>query len=177
MKKIILSVIFITILCFSGYSQRLAFVDSEYILKHVPEYASSQKQLDALSLQWQKEIDTRFQDVEKMYKTYQADQVLLTAEMKKRREDEIIIKEKEAKDLQKQKFGYEGELFQQRLRLIKPIQERVAKAIEEYSSRQDIDIMLDKNSGAVMMLYARPSYDKSNDIITKLGYKPGSFAK
>ncbi len=156
-------------------AQRLAYVDSDYILKHVPEYSSAQKQLDALSVQWQKDIDKRFVEVEGMYKTYQADQVLLTEDMRKKREQEIAVKESEAKELQQKRFGYEGELYQQRLKLIKPIQEKIGKAIEEYASREGLDIIIDKNS--VTMLYARPNYDRSNDIITRLGYKPGSFAK
>ena len=156
-------------------AQRLAYVDSDYILKHIPEYSSAQKQLDALSVQWQKDIDKRFIEVEEMYKTYQADQVLLTEDMRGKREQEIAVKEKEAKDLQQKRFGYEGELYQQRLKLIKPVQEKIGKAIEEYASREGLDIIIDKNS--VTMLYARSNYDRSNDIITRLGYKPGSFAK
>jgi len=163
------------LICNIVMAQRLAYVDSDYILQHVPEYSSAQKQLDALSVQWQKDIDKRFVEVEGMYKTYQADQVLLTEDMRSKREQEIEVKEKEAKDLQQKRFGYEGELYRQRLKLIKPIQEKIGKAIEEYASREGLDIIIDKNS--VTMLYARPNYDRSNDIITRLGYKPGSFAK
>src|SRR5690606_30749113 len=110
--------------------------DSDYILQHVPEYSSAQKQLDALSAQWQRDIDKRFVEVEGMYKTYQADQVLLTEDMRRKREQEIAVKEQEAKDLQQKRFGYEGELYLQRLKLIKPIQEKIGKAIEEYASRE-----------------------------------------
>lgn len=106
-----------------AFAQRFAYVDSEYILKHIPEYTSAQKQLDALSAQWQKELDSRFSEIDNLYKAYQADQVLLTNEMRKRRENEIIEKEKDAKEFQRVKFGFEGELFQQRTKLIKPIQE------------------------------------------------------
>ncbi len=95
----------ITIVCLlisgASFAQRLAYVDSDYILKHLPEYSSAQKQLDALSEQWQKESDTKFQEIEKLYKAYQADQVLLTEEMRKRRENEIVEKEKAAKDFQR----------------------------------------------------------------------------
>jgi outer membrane protein len=141
----------------------------------VPEYSSAQKQLDAFALKWQKDIDDKFISLEKLQKDYQADMVLLTDDMRKSREIEISQKEKEVKDLQQQKFGFEGELYQQKVKLIKPIQERVAKAIEEYASRQNIDIVLDKSS--VTLLFARPNYDGTNDIIIKMGYKPGSFAK
>lgn len=175
MKRYIILVIIIVICSITSFAQQLAYVDSEYILKHVPEYSSAQKQLDALSEQWQKDIDKKFLEIETMYKAYQADQVLLTDEMKKRREEEISLKEKEAKELQQKRFGYEGELFQQRIKLIKPVQDRIAKAVEEYAAREGLDIIIDKNS--VTMLFARPNYDRSNDIITRLGYKPGSFAK
>ena len=130
MKRYVITGIIILFSTLGTFAQRFAYVDSEYILKHIPEYTSAQKQLDALSQQWQKEVDSRFADIEKLYKAYQADQVLLTPEMRKRREDEIIAKEKDAKEFQQIKFGFEGELFQQRTRLIKPIQDRVAKAIQ-----------------------------------------------
>lgn len=159
----------------TAFGQRLAYVDSEYILKHIPEYSSAQKQLDALSDQWQKEIETKFAEAVKMSKDYQADKVLLTDDMQKKREADITQKEKEANDLQQLRFGFEGDLYKQKIRLIKPIQERVAKAIEEYAGRESIDLVLDKNS--VTLLFARPNFDSTNDVITRMGFKPGSFAK
>lgn len=176
MKRYVITGIIILFSTLGTFAQRFAYVDSEYILKHIPEYTSAQKQLDALSQQWQKEVDTRFADIEKLYKAYQADQVLLTPEMRKRREDEIIAKEKDAKEFQQIKFGFEGELFQQRTRLIKPIQDRVAKAIQAVAENQSLDMVFDKNS-EIMLLYASPRLDKSNDVITRLGYKPGTAMK
>jgi len=176
MKKILLICCFTLISGLSAFAQRFAYVDSEYILKHIPEYLSAQKQLDALSQQWQKEVDDRFAEVEKMYKAYQADQVLLTDEMRKRRENEIVEKEKAAKEFQRQKFGFEGELYQQRVKLVKPIQERVAKAVQAVAENAQLDMVFDKNSN-VIMLYASLRLDKSNDVITRLGYKPGTLAK
>lgn len=176
MKKLIFILAFLMVGGMSAMAQRFVYVDSEYILKHIPEYNSAQKQLDALSEQWQKEVDTRFAEVERLYKAYQADQVLLTDDMRKRRENEIVEKEKEAKEFQRLKFGFEGELFQQRSKLIKPIQERVAKAIQAMSEAQQLDVVFDKGS-EVMMLYANPRLDRSNEVITRLGYKPGTFAK
>jgi outer membrane protein len=176
MKKYII-VLFVILLYSSAVSaQRLAYLDSEYILKHIPDYKSAQKQLDNTSSVWQKEVDAKFQEVEKMYKAYQADQVLLSEEMRKRRENDIIDKEKAAKDFQKLKFGYEGDLFKERVKLIKPIQDRVAAAIKEYAETEDLDMVFDKSAG-VTLLYGRPTYDKSNDIITKLGYKAGTVAR
>ena len=176
MKKIILSAFF-TLLAFScAYAQRFAYVDSDYIHKHMPEYISVQKQLNALSDEWQKEVDNKFEEVDRLYKAYQADQVLMTPEMKKRREAEIADKEKAAKDFQRTKFGPDGELTQRSNALIKPIQDRIAKAIQDVAESDEIDMIFDKNS-EVIMLYANPRYDKSAEVITKLGLKPGVFAK
>jgi outer membrane protein len=173
MKKIVIIALLLVLSSLGGYAQRFAYVDSDYILKHIPEYNSAQKQLDALSEQWQKEIDIKFATIEDMFKAYQADQVLLTGEMRKKREDEIVQKEQEAKEYQRLKFGFEGELFQVRSKLIKPIQDRVSKAIQAIADAQQLDMVFDKNS-EITLLYANPRLDKSNDVITKLGYKPGA---
>jgi len=114
--------------------------------------------------------------VEKLFKAYQADQVMLTPDMRKRREEEIVEKEKAAKEFQRQKFGFEGELYQQRIKLIKPIQERVARAVEAVAESSQLDMILDKNS-QVILLYASSRLDKSNEVITRLGYKPGTVAQ
>ena len=176
MKKIIL----ISFLLFAGvgaFAQKFAYVDTEYILKHLPEYKSSQNQLNVLSQQWQKEVDANFTAIDKMYKAYQADQVLLTDDMRKRRENDIIEKEKKAKEMQRQKFGPEGELFQMRTKLLKPIQEKVATVIGETAKNKFIDFVFDKSSESTMMIYASANYDISNDVILRLGYKPGTIVK
>ncbi|MBE9661829.1 OmpH family outer membrane protein [Mucilaginibacter myungsuensis] len=176
MKKVILTLA-LTLSAFgAAMAQRIAFADSEYILKHIPEYASAQKQLSVQSEQWQKEVDGKFAEIDRLYKAYQADQVLMTAEMKKRREAEIVDKEKAAKDFQRQKFGPDGELAQRSTILVKPIQERVAKAIQRVAETESYDFIFDKNS-ELIMLYANPRYDKSGLVITQLGLKPGVFAK
>ena len=121
MKKYLL----LSFLLFAGigaFAQKFAYVDSEYILKHMPEYKSAQNQLDVLAQQWQKQADSQFAELDKMYKAYQADQVLLTDDMRKRRENDIIEKEKAAKEFQRSKFGPDGDLFQSRVKLLKPIQ-------------------------------------------------------
>lgn len=175
MKKYIILPIFIVMLCLTASAQRIAYVDSEYILRHIPQYSSAQKQLDAFAQKWQSDIDTKFAEVDKMRKDFQADQVLLTDDMKKKREMDILQREKEASDLQQKKFGYEGELYKEKLRLIKPIQDKVAKAVEEYANSEGIDMVIDKST--VTLLFARPNFDSTNQVITKLGYKPGAFAK
>jgi len=176
MKKIFLTLCAVVLVSVGAFAQRFAYVDSEYILKHVPDYISAQKELNALSAQWQKDVDFRFQEIDRLYKAYQADQVLMTADMKKRREQEIVDKEKAAKDFQKSKFGPDGELAQRSSLLVKPIQDRIAKAIQAVAEAEDLDMIFDKNS-EVVMLYANPRYDKSSDVITKLGLKPGVLAK
>lgn len=176
MKKIIL-VLFFTFSAFTAaLAQRFAYVDSDYILKHMPEYASSQKQLAALSATWQKDVDGRFQEIERLYKAYQADQVLMTPEQRKRREAEIVDKEKAAKDYQRQIFGPDGDLSKKSNELIKPIQDRVSKAVQAIAESENLDMIFDKNS-EVIMLYASPRYNKSDAVITRLGLKPGVFAK
>lgn len=152
-------------------AQRFAYVDTEYILQHIPEYLAAQKQLDALSVQWQEEVDNRFSEIEKLYQAYQEDQVLLSEAMRRKREDEIVNREQEAREFQRQKFGFEGDLFQERQKLIQPIQERVAQAIQGIAKDQGLDVILDKGS-EVTFLYANPNLDRSDAVITQLGYKP-----
>ncbi|MGZ3820916.1 MAG: OmpH family outer membrane protein [Mucilaginibacter sp.] len=176
MKKIILLLVFTFTAFTSTFAQRFAFVDSDYILKHIPEYAAAQKQLSALSDQWQKEVDSRSLEIERLYKSYEADQVLMTADMKKHREAEITDKEKAVKEFQRQKFGPDGELSKRSTALIKPIQDRLTKAIQAVAESENLDMIFDKNS-EVIMLYANPRYDKSADVIIRLGLKPGVFAK
>lgn len=175
--KVLLTFLVLAFFSVNAFAQRFVYVDSEYVLKHVPEYTAAQKQLDVLSAQWQKEVDIRFAEVEKLTLAYQADQVLLTEEMRKQRENEIKEKEDNAKEYQRVKFGYEGELFKQRSKLIKPIQDRVAKAIQSLADALQLDVVLDKNSEVNIFLYANPRLDKSNDVVTRMGYKPGDTKK
>lgn len=165
------------LLGFGASAQKFAYVDTEYILKHLPEYKSSLSQVDGMSQQFQKQIEDSFAEIDRMYKSYQADQVLLTDEMRKRRENDIIEKEKKAKELQRQKFGPDGELFQLRTKLMKPIQERISTVIAETAKSKFIDFVFDKSSESTMMIYASSTYDISNDVITRLGYKPGTLVK
>lgn len=176
MKKAILLLAFTLLTLTGAFAQRFAYVDSDYILKHMPEYTSAQKQIEALSVQWQKEVDQRFQEIDRLYKAYQADQVLMTADMKKRREAEIADKEKTTKDFQREKFGPDGELAKKSNAIIKPVQDKMAKAIQAVAENESLDMIFDKNS-EVIMLYANPRYDKSNDVLTKLGLKGATPAK
>jgi outer membrane protein len=168
MKKLIVSVLFVVCTVFS-FAQKFAYVDTEYILKNIPEYNDAQAQLDELSIQWQKEIETRFAEIDKMYKDFQNEAVLLPADAKKKKEDAIVSKEKEAKDLQKKRFGKDGDLTKKRQELVKPIQEKIYNAIEEYANESGYAVIFDK-SGSLTMLYSNGKYDVSDQILDKLGY-------
>jgi len=150
-------------------AQKYAYIDSEYILKNVPEYQDAQNQLDELSEKWQKEIEVKFVEIDNLYKKYQADVVLLPADMKKKREDEIINMEKEVKSYQNQKFGSDGELFQKRQELIKPIQDKVYNALEEIAKSKNYAFVFDKASSSTIM-YSDAKYDISDDVLDELGY-------
>ena len=169
--------LFLTLLLISSagaFAQKFAYVDTEYILKQIPEYSAALSTLDVASKQWQQQVDQNFTDIDKMYKSFQADRVLLTDDMRKRRENEIIEKEKQAKEFQRVKFGPNGELFTKRVELLKPIQERVSDAVKQIAKARFLDFVFDKSSESTMMIYASTGYDLSKEVIVKLGYKPGA---
>jgi outer membrane protein len=171
-KKLILFLcFFITSTHYYGQgAAKFGYVDSDYILSQIPEYKAAQSELDKTSIQWQKEMEAKFADIDKLYKAYQADAILLTEDMKKKRENEIINKETEAKDLQKQRFGVDGELFKKRQELVKPIQDKVYNAIKVVAEKKALGYILDK-SGQISILYANSKYDISDDVLIYLGYK------
>lgn len=172
-QQLLTVALFAAIVCFSAdvHAQKYAYVNTEYILDNIPEYKNAQQQLDNLSVQWQKEIEDKYAIIDRLYKAYQAEQVLLTEEMKKRRQDEIAQREKDVKDLQKQRFGYDGDLFKKKQELVKPIQDKIFNAVKKMATEQSYAVIFDKSSDLIM-LYANPKYDKSDDILSALGYKP-----
>ena len=149
-------------------AQKFAYVDTQYILDNIPEFAEAQSQLDEISVQWQKEIETKFAEVDKMYKDYQTQAVLLPDDMKKKKEQEIVDKEKEAKNLQRNRFGKDGDLFKKRQELVKPIQEKIYNAIQELANSNNYAVVFDKG-GSLTMMYANPKYDISDDVLDNLG--------
>ncbi len=169
MKKINLVLVFLLTSVTASFSQKLAYVDTEYILKNIPEYTDAQKRLDDIAAGWQKDIDTKYSEIEKLYKNFQAEQVLLTDEMKQQRRKEIEDKEKSAKEYQKQKFGFEGELFKKRQELIQPIQDNVYDAIQKIATAKVYDFVLDKSSGSVV-LFANTKNNISDQVLQSLGY-------
>lgn len=171
MKKILLLIATFGI-ALNMSAQRFVYVDTDYILEQVPEYTTAQAKLNEMAEQWRAEIDKRYQEIDDLYKAYQAEQVLLPEETKIQRQQQIEAKEKAVKEYQKQKFGYEGELFVKKQELIKPIQDKIYNEIQKMATEKSYDFVFDK-SGGLNMLYANTRYDKSKDIIEALGFTVG----
>lgn len=169
MKKIILIAIVVFTTVSASFAQKMGYVDTDYILGKIPEYKAAQTEIDKTSVDWQKEIEAKYGEIDKLYKIYQAESVLLTDDMRKKRENEIINKEKEVKDLQKSRFGVDGELFKKRMELVKPIQDKVYSAVKQVAEKSGLAFIFDK-AGQVALLYSNSKYDKSEDVLTFMGY-------
>ena len=170
MKKIFLIALSVCLFGFAATAQHFAIVDTKYILDKMPEYQDAQKKLDQISEQWQKEIDDKQAALDKMYKDYDAEQVMLSEDLRKKREDEIFNKEKEVRDLQRKRFGFEGDLFKKRQELVKPIQDKVYNAIQKLAVNRMYDVILDKSEG-ITVIFADPKLDKSDDVLKDLGVR------
>ncbi|MFZ4057659.1 MAG: OmpH family outer membrane protein [Ferruginibacter sp.] len=170
MKKTLALFSLLILMALYSHAQRYAVIDSKYILEKLPEYKTAQTSLDQFSAQWQQEIEKKQTDVDKMYKDYDAEQVMLSDELKKKREDEIYNKEKEVRDLQKRRFGFEGDLFKKRQELIKPIQDKVYMAIQKLAVDRSYDFILDKSEG-ITVIFADPKLDRSDEVLKFMGVK------
>ena len=170
MKKITLLFTALIFLAGTAVAQKYAFVDTEYILNNIPSYAAAQEKLDELSKGWEQEITDAYTNVEEMYKNYQNEVVLLSREAKIKREEEIINKEQEAKELQNKYFGVEGELYTKRQELIQPIQDEIYNAVKDIAASGNYAVIFDTSAG-MNMLYTDPRYDLSDEVLEKLGYK------
>lgn len=148
--------------------KNLGYVDSDLILGKMPEYKSAQKQLDDLAAQWNAQADAMQTAIDQMYKDYRAEEVLLTADKKKAREDAIVIKENELFKFREEKFGQNGALFKKREELIKPIQDKIYEAVQKVAKKDGLAFIFDK-AGGVLMLYADPKYDKTYEVMAELG--------
>ena len=166
MKKII---IILSLFYSFAQAQNVAYVDSRYILENIPDFSGAQDELNNFSSEWQEEIDILKEEVEILYRTYQAEQYLLPEDKKRNREEMIILKEKEVKTLTKQRFGPDGDLYQKQQQLIQPIQDLIYTAIINFADEAKFDIIFDKSSD-LMMIYSNPELDKSEQILEKLGY-------
>ena len=157
------------LISFSSNAQtKYAIINTKYILDKIPEYKEADKKLKALGDQWQQEIDQKQMVLDKMDKNYEAEQFMLSDDLKKKREDELFVKEKELRDLQKKRFGYEGDLFKERQKMVKPIQDKVYNAVQKLATARSYDFILDKSEG-ITIIFADPKLDKSDDILKELG--------
>jgi outer membrane protein len=168
MKKIKFLILFFVITNYS-LAQKFAYVDTDYILAKIPEYNQAQDKLDNYSKGWQEEIETTMQKIEKMYRSYQSEQILLTEEMKSAREDMIFAEEKKVQDLQIKYFGPEGMLFSKRQELIKPIQDKIYDAIQQIATNNKYSVIFDSSSDLIM-LYTNNNLDKSDKVLELMGY-------
>ncbi len=170
MKKLLSFVVGLFLMMGLTQAQRYAVIDTKYILDRMPEYKAAQERLDQFSAQWQQEIDQKQAAVTKMLADFDAEKVMLSDELRKKREDEIYNKEVELRRLQKQRFGFEGDLFKKRQELIKPIQDRVYNAVQKLAIDKQLDIILDKSEG-ITVIFADPKLDRSDEILKNLGVK------
>ncbi len=170
MKKFFLIALLAVALSSGSNAQKYAIIDTKYILSKMPEYVDADKKLQQISEQWQKEIDNLQAQLNEMYKNYDAEQYMLSDDLKKKREDELFNKEKQLRDLQKKRFGYEGDLFKERERIVKPIQDKVYNAVQKMAVAHGYDFVLDKSEG-ITIIFADPKLDRSNDVLQQLGIK------
>ncbi|SHI31274.1 periplasmic chaperone for outer membrane proteins Skp [Hymenobacter daecheongensis DSM 21074] len=152
----------------AAQAQKFGYIDSEFIMGKMPAYAQAQQELNTLSTNWQKEIESQKKDLDKLYRNYQSEEVLLTEPMKKKRQDEILKKEQDVKAYQNKIFGYEGQLFKKRQELTKPVQDQVFEAVEKVAKKKQLGIIFDK-SGDLTMLYTNPIHDYTEFVMEELG--------
>ena len=148
-------------------AQRIAYVDVNRILESIEEYQAAQEELDKLAARWRQDIAQEYDKIRSMYNRYQAEQVLLSDEARRQKEEEIMDMEKQVRDLQKARFGPEGELFKRRQELVRPIQDKVFATIEEFAGERGYDFIFDK-SGNAGIIFSNPQYDRTADILRKL---------
>src|SRR2546423_9641615 len=172
MKKLLLIVSSLLIIAFAANSQAIkyAVIDTRYILEKMPEYKTAQSRLDDVAADWQKEIDSLQSQLNRMYKDYDAEQVMVSEDLRKKREDQLFSKEKFLRDLQRKRFGFEGDLFKKRQELIKPVQDKVYNAVQRIAVQRGYDFILDKSEG-ITVIFADPKLDKSEDVLKELGIK------
>jgi len=167
MKKLV--ILFLALFSLStGYSQKFGYLDTDYVLSKIPEYKEAQAEIDQLSLGWEEEIQEMARKIKSMYSELQAEEVLLTADMKKERLDEIAKNENELKEYQNKIFGFDGLFFLKKKELIKPVQDQIFDAVERVCKEQRLAIMFDK-SGDLVMIYTDPRHDYTDYVLDELG--------
>lgn len=166
-KGIFATLLFVLLANGTATAQKIAYVDVNKILESIDEYRGAQQELDQLAAKWRSEIAEEYDKIKGLYNRYQAEQVLLSDEARKQKEDEIMNKEKQVRDLQKRRFGPEGELFKRRQTLVRPIQDRVYGAIEDYAQERRYDFIFDKSTTSGI-IFSNPQYDKTEEVLKKL---------
>ncbi|MBQ4292282.1 MAG: OmpH family outer membrane protein [Muribaculaceae bacterium] len=169
MKKAFIALIFAAACAFGASAQKFALIDMEYILKNVPSYEMANEQINQISQRWQKEVEAKAKEAETAYKNYQADMVFLTDEQKKKREEEVVSKEKAANELRYKYFGPEGELAKKRQSLLQPIQDDIYNAVKKVAEEKGYQAIFDRASSE-NIIFASPRIDVSNEVLEKLGY-------
>lgn len=170
MKTFLLAAFSLMLTAFTANAQRYAIIDTKYILDKIPEYRGANTKLEEMADAWQKEIDLMQADLDKMYRQLETEKVMLTPELLKKREDEIFNKEKAVRDLQRRRFGFEGDYFRKKQELVKPIQDKVYNAVQRLATERLYDFILDKSEG-ITVIFADPKLDKSDDVLKILGVK------
>jgi len=170
MKKFLLLAVFSFALACFAQAQKYAIIDTKYILDKMPDYRAAQKQLDDVAATWQKEVDGMQTELDKMYKDFDAEQVMLSDDLKQKRQDQLFTKEKNLRELQRKRFGFEGDLFKKRQELVKPVQDKVYNAVQKLAVQRGYDFILDKSEG-ITVIFADPKLEKSDDVLRELGIK------
>jgi len=167
-KNILFSITILLIAISSSHAQKFGYIDSDYIMGKLPKYAEAQKELNKASEAWQRELEKMKMQVEDFRKKFQAEEILLTEEMRKERQDTLAAKEKAMREYQKKIFGYEGTLFLKKQELIKPVQDKIFEAVEKVAKSKQLQIVFDK-SGDLVMIYTNPIHDYSDYVLEELG--------
>jgi len=170
MKKLIAAFLVCFLIAGVTQAQKFAYVDTQFILEQMDEYQTAQQEIDALSQRWQKELEEMHTRIEQLYRDYQAEEVLLSEDVRKQRQEAIYAEERKAKEYKKQKFGYEGELYKVQDDKIRPVQDKIFAAVEAMAKERRLDVIFDK-SGNSGMLYTNAVFDKTDEVMTRLGIK------
>lgn len=169
MKKLITSCL-VAVFAMAAHAQKFALLDMEYILSNVPAYERANEQLNQVSKKWQAEVEALNTEAATMYKNYQNEVVFLSQDQKKKKQEAIMAKEKQAADLKRKYFGPEGELFKKRTSLISPIQDEIYNAVKDIADQRGYSLVVDRSSATAGIIYGSPKIDISNEVLQKLGY-------
>ena len=168
MKKIVFLVLLSSVLAFQAQAQKFGYVDMEYITSKMPEYQKAVSEMDQFSERWAKEIQEKFVEIDRLQRTYMAEEVLLTDELKRKRQNEIKEKELEAREYNDKVFGMDGMMFQKKKDLMKPVMERVQRSLEKVCDQRRLDFLFDKSSG-IVLVYTNPKHDYTDYVMEDLG--------